>query len=760
MPALYKGWNEEGKDIQLNCVGDNLPQGLTSDVLARLTKILPWAEAATPVLGTSSPGNLFTQAAQAIGGAISGAAQAVGNYFSSAPVADTGPGDTANTGAGVTGLIQKAGGITGSGYGASGRMCARGVSGILKAAGLITNNGAASGFPAASNLAIGGSGYGKTTWGSGYTNPFTTGSGAQNFQAPVAINPSNYQPRIGDAVYAGGGGQGYGHAQIYLGKDSSGKDLWYSDFKQKSGFLSNYNNFTLYRPTDAARQKLLATLGVSDAGIGPGAATAAASSSDYASQSGAPTSSANTHQTAQGSPTVTQEGTGLYGVNADPNAANNAASSGASTATTFSLNGISPGALEYAMRTAAAESGANGTNTPNTVLKEINNVNNTIAMSQGIKNGYEVRGVSFARIDQIANELKSSGKVNVNVLDIGYTQHNASDMKAYGIQNYGSYKDQILSVARHVQNTANRNPSFAAALASGNFQQAEALNVVRGWNNTIYNSGMLANKNSITNLINSQYGGDPQALLEALNAKYPTTPDINSLLAGSSSTTVPGGDVAPVNQAAALAQNTNLVNNTSSAGPVTTQNLNNMAKGVFSYPAAGAMLWVFFREGNPLYPVYFAASYSAAEWQSAYRYGSPGPGYNPTPQNGEPQSTGGVMNLNGVGGIRWEDTNSPSDRTFDQKSLTIFGEDGSNMHMGSGYHQLYSRFTRRDQVDQDRHDTTLGYKETWVQGDANLVVMGDYYIKVGNVSQKAVDAVTEIQKIIKEIQAPLSETLS
>ena len=171
-----------------------------------------------------------------------------------------------------------------------------------------------------------------------------------------------------------------------------------------------------------------------------------------------------------------------------------------------------------------------------------------------------------------------------------------------------------------------------------------------------------------------------------------------------------------------------------------TQNLNNTAKGLFTYPGARAMLWVFFREGNPLYPVYFAASYSNQEWQSAYRYGSPGPGY--TPESTSPDnpitSTGGIMNLGGVGGVRWEDTSNPKDRTQDQQSIMFFGEDGSNMFFEKGHHQIYSKFDRSDKVEGDRWNTTLGLVEEWTQGDYNQVVMGDVYVKVGNISQTAV----------------------
>lgn len=184
-----------------------------------------------------------------------------------------------------------------------------------------------------------------------------------------------------------------------------------------------------------------------------------------------------------------------------------------------------------------------------------------------------------------------------------------------------------------------------------------------------------------------------------------------------------------------------------------------MAKGVFTYPAAGALLWVFFRNGDPNFPVYFAANYGEREWASAFRLGSDGAAYKPAKKTeNDVTSTGGVMNLNGVGGMRWEDTNVPEDPTKDQKSLTLFGYDGSNMHFNEGYHQIFSKFDRRDSVEGDRWETTLGFKEEWVQGDSNEVTMGDVFVKIGNVSPPAVDAVTRIQQIIKECMEPVTQS--
>lgn len=67
MPTLYENWNKKGEDITIKCVGDNIPQGLTSDMVEKLKKILPWSEAASPIIGQSAPGSVSSALAGVLG---------------------------------------------------------------------------------------------------------------------------------------------------------------------------------------------------------------------------------------------------------------------------------------------------------------------------------------------------------------------------------------------------------------------------------------------------------------------------------------------------------------------------------------------------------------------------------------------------------------------------------------------------------------------------------------------------------------------
>lgn len=669
MPALYEGWNKEGNDINISCVGDNIAEGLTSEQIIKLRNILPWAEAASPICGTSAPGNLVSRVENAIVGAATAVGNAIAGVFGydQSPVSEPVSVNPQNQ----SELFAKAAQFNSSGVTADkfarntsrDGNCGIGARSIL---GGLTNN------PAFAQ----GLGGNASTLSTG--NNYLQNSGM--FNPPVSM-PSNYkndpsQWQVGDTISSTGGGKGQGHVQVWTGK------AWVSDFTQANGILNSshgvpYGDFNLHRMNN----KGLAAMG----GMADGSSFQIA---DRTSVSGEQ-SVANAHQTAESSIDDDPESP-TYGNVADPSVENSVAADAAvETATTSGAAGIKPRLTAYS----PAQPGS-----PNYKME----------------GGYE------------SSKTGPDGTNNVRTLqDVA-----AGNSKYVTIAGDPSTYGQKYVI-----------PSITFTNAAGQTQT-------------------LTNVPAVVHDTGGAFKGAGTSRFDVAVDKGMT----NSQMA-SQDFTSKGLELQPANDAAfnaataaTAAKPTTIVNNTNPHGAVATQNLNNTAKGLFTYPAAGAMLWVFFREGNPLYPVYFAASYSNAEWKSAYGYGSDGPGYRPegTPDN-PVTSTGGIMNLGGVGGIRWEDTNHPTDVTQRQQSMMLFGEDGSNMFMGKGYHQIFSKFDRRDQVEGDRWNTTLGHREDWVQGDHNHVTMGDVFIKIGNVSKPAVDAVTRIQQLIKDGHKPLTD---
>jgi len=198
-----------------------------------------------------------------------------------------------------------------------------------------------------------------------------------------------------------------------------------------------------------------------------------------------------------------------------------------------------------------------------------------------------------------------------------------------------------------------------------------------------------------------------------------------------------------------------------------TINMNNMASGVFTYPNAGAQLWVFFREGNPRFPVYFAASYGQSEWQSVYRYNVDDKGiaedifgYKPvtTPQE-QTISNQGTMKF-GPGAIRWTNHIDFNNVLNDEQSIGMFHLDGSGINLGIGWDSYYSAYDRRDTIVGDEFKTVGGYSQQLYYGGVNMYIMGNFVFTVGSHTQSSINAANEINQIFENALKPLAEKQS
>jgi len=726
MPLLFENWNEVGEDIKLVCVGDNLPDSLPAPVVEKLMKILPWAESASPILGTSSPGNLLTQ----IGSAIGGAVQAVGNFFNQSPVPQPLGEDATGNLPDISQLASGAPGNLGSLMGTANGFNAgqirwksggQGLCGIGSRAiiGAMTNNRYfANGIsynkfnPNVLSSAAAGS--------LSLNNNYLQNSG---YYRPRTTMPSNYasdpsQWKIGDVITSTRPGAA-GHIQVWTGT------AWVSDHKQPGIYLRGYGNFALHRMNESGAAAIASAgrINLNPSETLAGAEGAPAASGPERTSTSGTGSTFNPHQDSVAAETNPE--TSQYGTIARPQVQG----FGTPTGRTVSTNGF------------AFNNDGNtrqDTDLSSTYLGKT---------ASGIPNDSPILGYTIpldSSLRQIARD--SNGNPVARIRQPAIITFRDSSGKEY----------RVLAVGN---DTGGRQITGPRDRGWGEFGtntwravQGQGLNVTIGRNSISGTQGLTATYQFLDGKINnlSDYNALKDKLLAEGKLDPTQTPTpiaeegINNANPDQEINNIPSGT---------------MVNNTDKHGPTAVLNLNNMAAGVFTYPAAGALLWVFFREGNPLYPVYFAANYGQQEWSSAYRLASDGAGYKPAPTEDNPvTSTGGIWNIGKVGALRWEDTTNPLDPTQDKKSLMVAGYDGSNMFFNEGYHQIFSKFDRRDQVEGDRWESTLGYKEEWVQGDSNEVVMGDVFVKVGNITPPAVDAVTRIQEIINEIMTPLTRS--
>lgn len=695
MPALFEDWNDVEADIQMLCVGDNLPSSLTSGMRDKLMAILPWAESALPIIGPCAPGNLVPQTG--------------GNFYNQSP--------TPNPES-----IQGGGFVSGTSLGG------------------LNNNWAGSLSKLNSLLPPGAWNPSSTkrprqTTASGGTSDHWTGSdnayavdlglnSSFNGDTTAATNTAlnivnNIQSQLGRPLYNSWGEvggfyeaitpDGY-RAQVIWQSNVGGNHYDHIHFGIKNNNFSANNgqiNTTLPQgntPTQIGYERA-ATTGHYAGGVA------------FESNPVGSTDSYRWNNIAY--PEVVNNGGGIpsrAGVITGSNNYDRVIPSNIDSSTRQALtevaqtNGIAPAAIAMVINT---ESGWN-----------------TQAQSPG---------GTYRGLTQIGEQTFTEAGGSLGGLT--WSQYlNASP--AQQIYAYGDWLRQYNFSSKLQQNNINFSnltiPQQAAFLQGFQFapngtswQQAFAQG---NYNIATTNSPQASflGSTSIADMVR-YYGGDVP---------------VGSLTDNSNTLTPP----------------MNMVQNPDPHGITATLDLNNMASGAFSYPAVGAMLWCFFREGNPLFPVYFAASYGQREWQSAYRYpvtnngAEPGPGYKPSTADGNPiVSHGGVTKYGRAGAIRWEDTIDPTDATKDEVSLMITGGDGSNMFFNLGYHQIFSKFDRRDQVDGDRWQVTMGSSEKWNQGHTNEVYIGDRTIIHGNITPEVIQAHDNILQSLHRIMEPLKE---
>lgn len=700
MPLLFDDWNEVGEDIKMVCVGDNLPNSLPSEVIEKLMKILPWAESASPILGSCAPGNL------------------AGGYYNPSP-SSIPEGFLAGLTADLQDLISRAAGFNvGSvDWSESIGQCGVGTRGIL---GALTNNDYFK-----QGLSIGGDARaGSLSTGNRYlqnsnlfNNPIPVGSDYLN-------SPSLWQ--IGDTI-SGTKPGGAGHVQTYVG---NGK--WVSDHVQ-SGIYTNYGDLKLHRLNPAGAQAVSGR-------VSTGTDTTLSLNQGYERTSGSGSvASWNMFQDINAIETDTTDP--LYGSFVRPEV------EGAD----LNIDRIRQGLNVQTTREAQ---------------------NATEVYAAAYQNLIQ-RGVSA---DQA--KILASGIVGNVKQETGYNPNKTHDNNTgYGLLGWASREgDQRLNnlvqfaqqrgEAQGVSFTGRVNPQEIVRTGGISIKtQVDFLFAEFDGANGFFNRADSNNSRFYQGFISSS---SPQnaALYLSNNVVRPSAQFANNdvrMATAAAAAAALGGIDPSTYEFSGLIPNEGLLNNPDPHGAAAVLNMNNMAAGIFTYPAAGAVLWVFFREGNPLYPVYFAANYGQQEWQSAYRYTRSSPpedvaGYKPSPTPENPVTSYGGIWGNKTFALSWNDTTDPTNPLNDEKSFMIQSADGSNMFFNVGYHQILSKHDRRDQVDGDRWESTGGFKDEAVQGDKNELVLGDLFVKVGNISPPAVDAVTRIQQLIGDIMKPLAES--
>jgi len=179
----------------------------------------------------------------------------------------------------------------------------------------------------------------------------------------------------------------------------------------------------------------------------------------------------------------------------------------------------------------------------------------------------------------------------------------------------------------------------------------------------------------------------------------------------------------------------------------------NCGKGQFAIPDVGAHVWVFFREGNPQYPVIFGTMLGSSDWKSVYQ----GEDNFPVDYPGDYNNVGkadlqdyspdvetyrGKMVLNQKGGVI-EVVN-----TDNKEAIRFTGYSGSYTELNNDSSVEFNANNKQILTLADHFETINGYKNEFTQRDLDEIVRGDHFEKVGNFNK---DAMQEWKNIDEEV---------
>jgi len=177
----------------------------------------------------------------------------------------------------------------------------------------------------------------------------------------------------------------------------------------------------------------------------------------------------------------------------------------------------------------------------------------------------------------------------------------------------------------------------------------------------------------------------------------------------------------------------------------------NKAKGSFAIPSVGSHLWVFFIDGNPMYPVYFAASHGAQEWQNVYElsdypdsYENKKPNTSNTDHNVEIYRNKYLINQKG-GTIEFVNTDN-------REAVNITHYSGSFISLTNPASIYLATSNEQHLILGDKFETVRGTDNYYVDGDNDSTIRGDLYRKIGSLDASAMQRWKDLMQDIADIK--------
>ncbi len=183
----------------------------------------------------------------------------------------------------------------------------------------------------------------------------------------------------------------------------------------------------------------------------------------------------------------------------------------------------------------------------------------------------------------------------------------------------------------------------------------------------------------------------------------------------------------------------------------------NAAKGIFAIPNVGAHVWVFFRDGSPLYPVYFGASLGEDDFKSIFEStDGTAQDYPQTFENRTSDTVNESVNdkiyrnkmVVNQRGAAIEIIN-----TTDRERFKITHFQGGFLELNNKFNSLFSPKNLQLLTLRDKFETVKGHNNLFVARDNDEIIQGNYLLKVGNLNKDAltewVEAYTAIADLLK-----------
>jgi len=184
----------------------------------------------------------------------------------------------------------------------------------------------------------------------------------------------------------------------------------------------------------------------------------------------------------------------------------------------------------------------------------------------------------------------------------------------------------------------------------------------------------------------------------------------------------------------------------------------NAAKGVFSVPNVGAHIWVFFRDGSPLFPVYFGAAFGQEDLNSIFKTGDgtypdyPGSYENKDYRAGPTTPDHSIYRNKLV--INQRGAAIEIINTTDRESYKV-------SHFAGGYYELNNKFTTLFNPKNfqlftlaDKYETINGHGNLYIGRNSDNIVQGDHWLKVGNFNVDAHSSWNKLYQTLTGITDP------